>query len=77
MINHRNASDNISNNHNNDNDVVNNNNSISNSDNHNNNDNNDTPNLILRIGLKHNLHLKGWNSQVHREVPGKLEFEQC
>ena len=26
-----------------------------------------------RVGLKHDLNLKGWNSQVHREVPGKFE----
>ena len=28
---------------------------------------------LRRVGLKHNLDLKGWNSQVHREVPGKFE----
>ena len=26
-----------------------------------------------RVGLKHNLDLKGWNSQVHREFPVKFD----
>ena len=26
-----------------------------------------------RVCLKHNLRFKGWNSQVHREFPGKFE----
>ena len=26
-----------------------------------------------RVGLKHNLNVTGWNSQAHREFPGKFE----
>ena len=28
---------------------------------------------IQRVWLKQNLNIKGWNSHVHREFPGKLE----
>ena len=26
-----------------------------------------------RVGLEHNLNLKGWNFKAHREFPGKFE----
>ena len=42
------------------------------------NNTNTTPNPptncgFQRVGLEHNLNLKGWNFQAHREFPGKFE----